>query len=615
MSIKKEIDDFIKNCQSDIDNNIIKCDKALILLNEFLGKLNCSDLNHPTKTTEQKKITVASIAKQFPVVWAQKDLYNNVFPKFSKESYIEYISNLGNSYKNLPLPNYKPLFQLYDLPGFNKNWFQFCNNDFIEYVFNKQYNSKDYYNLSLLNFQKIIFHFPEIIDFIIQCYNNIIFENYDLCQEWCSANIIPRFKGGDKNCTSRFRPLMGLPLMCRFFDSILSQKFHDIVLKYNIIDTRVQKAILKDCSGIWENIFEVNMRLKKLMEEKLQQIFLFIDIKNAFGAVNYRTMLFILQKYNFAPELSNYFERYYKNVFGIYKTDPVKWKNGLFQGSALSNILFLIYIDFILKNIFQDLKGMKLISNDYDLQDNTFCFVDDTLFILPLSNMLDKQFNLIQKIFQFYGLSLNTNKSYFVIEDQSKEQLTINNNVFNKATKDFAYLGHSLFIFGSEVINNILEKTKISLMTIDSFNICNQVKAYIYYTNIFLRITRILEISFIISGKTPELNELFEEISYFIYRWNIKESDLYEKKHLDYILQKGSNKILKSNNLKKYHSLISNTGDITIDYKNIFGNDTPELNDMEHNLKTIKSNNYFPIEHFNQSSVSFYADNFVAWTD
>lgn len=634
MNFQQELNTFLQSliintANEELEEGNIRSDVALLKLNVWLGEQSdtITQLPNPGQNDQQIRNNIAVLTRQFPVIWSEKELNNHVHPYFRKELYIEYLSNINNSYKNLPVPNYNPMFALYDLPNYQQQWWRITEDEFKGAVLEKQVNGKDYFKLSFDNLKKVIHNCPNIVPFIVNCYNDIMTGNYNLSAEWCSAHICARYKGGERTDPSRFRPLTILPLMVRIMDTILSSKLHDIILQYNIIDTRVQKAILKNSSGLWENVFEVNMRISKLLKEEDDKIFLFLDLNNAFGSVNYRTMLTILQKYNFAPEFSKYFERYYKNVFGIYASEQFKWKNGLFQGSAISNILFLLYIDFATKNIFKDLKAMKLIDNTYDLQDNSFAFVDDIVMILDHDQKLHKIIPFVSKLLKFYGLTINANKTYFVIKDQTVETLEFNGITYHKASVDFAYLGHCLFIYENEVMQSILEKLEKCLETIDSFNVPGKLKAYIYYTTIFLRINRTMECFYLINGKTAIMDEIMDLITYFVYRWGVSGFLDYAKRHLEYIFSKGSTKLLKSPNLQDYHQMI---GDPSIVEKYGVGNDidsknqdfvhildyqSPDIETVQSNLDNMKSNNYFPIEHYEKAGSGFYADNFVAWIE
>lgn len=622
-----EVENYIQSLNvyfgDELPEGKIRPDFALISLNKWLGENEMiSQLSNPKKNQEIISNNITVIARQFPVIWDEKEVYNHVFPLFPKESYIDYLSTISNSYKNLPIPNYNPPFELHKLPNFEKDWINISEDEIYSTIMEKN-AGKDYYCLSYFNLQKAISNSPSLVKFLKDCYQNILSGKYNLCTEWCSANIAARYKGGDRTVPKNFRPLMILPLFVRIMDCMVSKKLHDLILKYNVIDTRVQKAIMKNSSGLWENVFAVNARMSEMLKEKKDEIFFFIDLKNAFGSINFRTMMLILQRYNFSPEFSLYFERYYKNVFGIYQKETFKWKNGLFQGSAISNILFLVYIDYAMKNIFQDLKKIKVVDVAYDLQENSFAFVDDIVMILPKNEMIGPTLKMLGKILSFYGLIINTQKTYFVIDDQEVEEITYDKIVYKKAGIEFKYLGHSLFIYQETVLENILEKIDNCLITIDSFNISPKLKAYIYFINIFLRISRIMECFYLINGKTETMDKIFETISYFVYRWGIEEYSEYAKKHFEYIFSKGSAKLMKSPNLKEYQKLaleidISKYGIDSSkehDFKDMLGYENPDFENLEENLKSLKERNYFPIEHYEKSGSGFYADNFVAWTE
>lgn len=584
--------------------NTITSDKAIIRLNEYLGR------NIDKIEIEQKQnISISQLANKFPVTWTHKNDNKYLAPLFTNEQYINYLTTISNTYKRLPIPNYAPLFKLSDLPNFNENWCMITVEEFNDTVMNRQTNGKDMYNFSYESLKIIVKNCPFISEFIVRGYNDILQNNYDLCEEFCSATIHTSFKGGSREDVKRFRPICVLPILVRMMDCILSSKLHNIILEYNIIDTRVQKAVLKQFNGLWENIFDINMKLNEMMKEKdNENIFLFIDLANAYGSVNYRTMLFILKSYNFSPQLTAYFERYYKNIFGIYKNTSFKWNNGLFQGTAFSFILFLIYIDFVMKNIFQDLKATNLIQIDYDLQENSFAFVDDIAMRLPYKSGIHMQLNLINKILKFYGFSINTDKTYFVICDSSINVLEIDGISYKKAGKDFLYLGQSLFIYEDEVFKNIQSNLQRCLIEIDSYNINNKIKAYIYYTKIFQRISHILEMYYIIQGNTKNIEIVMNEISYFMYRWDIENYENYQKIHLEYIGKKGSNKLLKSPNLKKYLKTITPlTYENEIKYLDIFGMETPDFEDIEENFNLFKKSCLFSTES-NEADSDFYSN-------
>ena len=562
----------------------IPADIALIQLNQYLGKL----------TEENRKIhriNIKTLVNKFPISWCKKDENKYLAPAFKKGAYIDYLTSIANGYKIFQNPDYSPRFQLSQIPDFDENWVRITVEDFREVVMNRNTNGKDMYNLSYDKLKTVV---DSVADFVVSKYNEILDGEGDLCDEWCSSNIHTAFKGGNPEEIKRFRPISVLPILVRIMDCILASKLHTILIQYNIIDTRVQKAILRNSSGLWENIFDVNFKMCKMMDtEDASKIFFFIDLANAFGNVNYGTMLYILEAHNFSPKFAAYFRRYYTNICGFYRNRKFKWNNGLFQGSALSLVLFIIYIDFILKHMFRDMKMSGSIQLEYDLQENTYAFVDDIVMILDNDDKNEARMEVMNRIFEGYGMVINCDKTYFMTYDQTIQSIQYANGMeYNRAGNDFLYLGQRLFVYENDIFSNIIENLLRCLEKIDRLTLSHGIKIYVYYSKIFLRITRVIEIHYLIRGNHPNIQQIIDMITHYLLKWNIPDS--FMKNHLKYLGQKGGAKIAKSPNLRKYMQELNIPESImeekALEYEDIFGQSTPEYESVDENLQFLMKN-------------------------
>jgi hypothetical protein len=562
----------------------IPADIALIQLNQYLGKL----------TEENRKIhriNIKTLVNKFPISWCKKDENKYLAPAFKKGAYIDYLTSIANGYKIFQNPDYSPRFQLSQIPDFDENWVRITVEDFREVVMNRNTNGKDMYNLSYDKLKTVV---DSVADFVVSKYNEILDGEGDLCDEWCSSNIHTSFKGGNPEEIKRFRPISVLPILVRIMDCILASKLHIILIQYNIIDTRVQKAILRNSSGLWENIFDVNFKMCKMMDtEDASKIFFFIDLANAFGNVNYGTMLYILEAHNFSPKFAAYFRRYYTNICGFYRNRKFKWNNGLFQGSALSLILFIVYIDFILKHMFRDMKMSGAVQLEYDLQENTYAFVDDIVMILDNDDKNEVRMEVMNRIFEVYGMKINCDKTYFMTYDQTIQSIQYANGMeYNRAGNDFLYLGQRLFVYENDIFSNIIENLMRCLEKIDRLTLSHGIKIYVYYSKIFLRITRVIEIHYLIRGNHPNIQQIIQMITHYLLKWNIPAA--FMKKHLEYLGQKGGSKIAKSPNLRKYMQELNIPESImeekALEYEDIFGQSTPEYESVDENLQFLMKN-------------------------
>ena len=567
----------------------IPSDRAIIQLNQYLGQ-----------TIEENKkihrINIKTLVNKFPISWCKKDENKYLAPRFKKGAYIEYLTSIANGFKILENPDYLPRFQLSQIPDFDENWLNITVDDFKEVVMNRNTNGKDMYKLSYEKLKSILESDEDsfFANFVVSKYNEIMDSDGELCDEWCSSNIHTSFKGENPEEIKRFRPISILPILVRIMDCILASKLHAILIQYNIIDTRVQKAILRNSSGLWENIFDVNFKMCKMMDtEDTSKIFFFIDLANAFGNVNYGIMLYILEAHNFSPKFTAYFRRYYANICGFYRNRKFKWNNGLFQGSALSLILFIVYIDYILKHMFRDMKMSGTVQLEYDLQENTYAFVDDILMILPNDDKNDARMKVMNRIFEIYGMMINSDKTYFMMYDHTIQSIQYATGLeYKRAGNDFLYLGQHLFVYANDIFSNIMENLLRCLEKIDRLTLSPEIKIYIYYSKIFLRITRVIEIHYLIRGNHQNIQQIIEMITHYLTKWNI--SPAFMKKHLEYIGQKGGAKIAKSPNLRKYMPELNISDSIleekVLEYDDIFGQSTPEYESVDENLQYLMNN-------------------------
>lgn len=483
-------------------------------------------------------------------------------PAFDSNTYISHLKSNGKSRQKKPIPNYNPLFKLWDVFGFDKEWTHFTGEDIITAIKNKE--TSDQYGANFFILQSLIDLEPKLLDFMVDCYNRLI--DHEICPEWSSCGIVSAHKGGNLSEPINFRPLTILPIVVRIWDSVISKKLGDLLTNYGVIDTLVQRGVLSGVGGLYQNLLDVNRAMCSMNDD---EICLFIDITNAYGSVNYGLLCHILKEYNFSPALTKYIETYYMNAFASYDGKMFRWENGLYQGSGLSNILFLIYMDYCLKNAMIDLKMMRILDFGFDLQKKTRAFVDDLVMFLPKSSYYNV-IKFIQMIFGFYGLQINQKKTYFFMNDTKVSELVVEDIKFERVHIDFKYLGIGLICFREEFLRNYYRKIQEYLEEIDSFEINRHTKLYLYYRRVFQRINRTFKCYYAIFGRSSGLDEIMKLIGYFIYRWTCVFPSKYLEKHIEYIESK----------------VIHNELAEMIDFQTLFGMENPNCDDF-HAIKSI----------------------------
>jgi hypothetical protein len=177
--------------------------------------------------------------------------------------------------------------------------------------------------------------------------------------------------------------------------------------------------------------------------------------------------------------------------------------------------------------------------------------------------------------------------------DQTIQIIRYANGVeYNRAGNDFLYLGQHLFVYSDHIFSNIMENLLRCLEKIDRLTLSPEIKIYIYYSKIFLRITRVIEIHYLIRGNHPNIQQIIQMITHYLTKWSIPAE--FMKKHLEYLGQKGGAKIAKSPNLRKYMLELNIQESIieekALEYEDIFGQSTPEYESVDENLQFLMKN-------------------------
>ena len=165
------------------------------------------------------------------------------------------------------------------------------------------------------------------------------------------------------------------------------------------------------------------------------------NISQFFSSLNHRILVFILEKAELSPKVTNFFENYLiqrstKYLWNDFSLLSFKVNVGVSQGSALSHILSTLYLSPLIYIIEKRFKNLNL-------PISILLFVDDSLFIvqnksLTISNShLFCSYNILSKLLDSFGL---------IIEHSKTEIFHFNrfHGPFNPPPLDLSPLGGSI---------------------------------------------------------------------------------------------------------------------------------------------------------------------------
>ena len=223
------------------------------------------------------------------------------------------------------------------------------------------------------------------------------------------ACVTSLFKSGCTENLNNYRPISSLPILNIIFEKLLYKRLLNFLESSNFF-SRFQFGFRKGK----QTVDAVNELLNKIYESYNEKKYLgavFIDLSKAFDTVDHNILIDKLEHYGIRGTPLKLFKSYltdrrqYVSFNGTLSTTlPITL--GVPQGSVLGPLLFLVYIN-DLPNALNSL--------------NPVLFADDTTLYFShydsntLSNIINDDLNKLKNWLDANYLTLNINKSYFII--------------------------------------------------------------------------------------------------------------------------------------------------------------------------------------------------------
>ena len=158
-------------------------------------------------------------------------------------------------------------------------------------------------------------------------------------------------KKGDLSVTKNYRSITLTPIAATIYNLMLLNRIRpeiDPILRKN------QNGFRKNRSKTGQ-ILTIRRILEGVKDKNLPLTLLFIDFSKAFNTINREMMKIVLIKYGLPSETVNAIMILYKNTRSMVRspdgdTNFFEITTGVLQGDTLAPFLFIICLDYILKN-------------------------------------------------------------------------------------------------------------------------------------------------------------------------------------------------------------------------------------------------------------------------
>jgi hypothetical protein len=258
--------------------------------------------------------------------------------------------------------------------------------------------------------------------------------------DWTTGLIVKLPKKGNLQNCDNWRGITLLSIPSKIFCRILLRRID------SAIDSRLrqEQAGFRKGRGCIDQIFALRNIIEQCLEWNAPLHINFIDFRKAFDSVHRDTLWKILESYGIPEKIITLINLFYKNfecsvITGNKTSEPFPVNTGVRQGCILSPMLFLITIDWVMRQTTSDkARGIQwtLLSHLEDLD-----FADDLALLSSRKDHLQAKTERLNKFSTQTGLHISTVKTKVMsINSTNPAPITVNNKDLD-FVEDFTYLG------------------------------------------------------------------------------------------------------------------------------------------------------------------------------
>ena len=281
----------------------------------------------------------------------------------------------------------------------------------------------------------------------------------DFCNETMKGNkpnalsrstIIPIPKKGDLSLPSNYRGITLSALAAKLYNTMLLNRISphlDPILRRN------QNGFRKGRSTT-PQILALRRIIEELKISKKQAYIVFVDFSKAFDSVNRKAMLHILLNYGIPQEIVKAIAIMYDNPSSFVQTfdgptEEFQTAAGILQGDTLAPFLFVIVVDYILRQSIDTdkSKGIDIMPNKTNREKNKYLtdldYADDIALTATLLQDAQDLLSSLEDTSAKVGLFLNAKKTEYmcVNGDDNPALILARDGTQLKEVSDFKYLG------------------------------------------------------------------------------------------------------------------------------------------------------------------------------
>ncbi len=258
-------------------------------------------------------------------------------------------------------------------------------------------------------------------------------------EDWCKGVITKLPKKGDLSNCDNWRGITLLSIASKVFCKILLFRIEDEI----DLLLREEQAGFRKSRGCIDQIFALRDIIEQASEWQKPLFINFVDFKKAFDSICRVAIWRILRNYGIPAKIVNLIKLFYNKFeccvdLNTQLSDWFEVQTGVRQGCIISPILFLIVIDWVMRQTNQGSNGLGWHAANVDDLD----FADDLAILADCITDLQNKTNRLSNFAEQTGLIINADKTkaMYIPNDNAVAPIIVDNNTI-EVVEEFTYLG------------------------------------------------------------------------------------------------------------------------------------------------------------------------------
>ena len=346
---------------------------------------------------------------------------------------------------------------------------------------------------------------------LLATFLNNLFLSYSYPENWSIAKLVTVFKRGDRKLACNYRGINIINSIAKLYDMILSSRLQQWFIPHR------EQAGAQPKRGCLEHIVTLRMLVDTAKRKKKKLFITFVDFSQAYDRVSRKKLFSLMKNMGCGMVMLGALVAMYKSTQSIIGTAIITATIGVRQGSPTSCLLFILYVNEMIKIIKEN-----CMEDGFLRWLHVLVMMDDTVILSTTREAMLHKVSLLQRFCQIYEMKINQSKTkFFVINGTAEESrpLQVNELTIDSCVK-YVYLG-SPFTSDGSTSTSIKEHANMKMCHVLKFVSFLKKNNDVTYT-IKKRIFDAAFVSTILYGCESWFNADLSPITK-LYNWALKE--------------------------------------------------------------------------------------------